>query len=198
MIIAYLAQPVHADEGGIGEGGVIVGTLGQHEVGLAVDVGVTQLLVVHHRLIEGGGNRFELVQVDLGHGAVVGPLRNLRIVVLHQDGGGFLRGNQHGILGHHVAAGDRHILHVDVVLLAEVLLNPAGPVVVIHGGVADLGPVVHRDRDLDALRKGLPVRGNVRRGEGREAQQQAERQEQRNEFLHGSFPPFFYFRAFSP
>ena len=183
MIVADLLQPVHTDEVLERIGGVIVGTQGRHEVGVAVDLGVGQLVVFHHAVVVGGSDGGEVIHVECGQIAVARPLGDLGIVVFHQHGGQVLGRRQHGILGQHVAAGNGDEVHSDVVLIAEVFLNPLGPVVVFHVGHARLTAVIHRDGDADVLGKGLP-RGRFRGREGRDAQQHNRCQCQGKDLLH--------------
>ena len=183
MVIADSAQPVHAHEVRVGVGGVVVRTLGEDEVGLAVDVRVAQLVVLHHLAVVGRRNGGERLQVDGLHGAVSRPLRNLRIVILHHDGRGLLARDEQGVLGHDVAARDGDILDGDVVLVAEFLLDVLGPVVVIDGGIADLGAVVHRHGDGDGLGERLPG-GHFGGRSGDHGQSHRQRQQQSEHLLH--------------
>ena len=183
MVIAHSTQPVHAHEGRIGVGGVVVRALGEDEVGLAVDVRVAQLVVLHHLAVVGRRDGGKRLQVDGLHGAVGRPLRNLRIVILHHDGRGLLARDEQGVLGHDVAARDGDILDGDVVLVAEFLLDVLGPVVVVDGGIADLGAVVHRHGDGDVLLKRLPFR-HFGVGGGDHGQHHHQRQQQGEHLLH--------------
>ena len=167
MIVADLVQPVFPDEGLEGVGSVIVGTVGGNEIGFAVDLGVSQLVIGNHPLIVGGGNSREIVHAEGGQVSVSSPLGDFRIVIFHQDGGQLIGGRQHGILGHHVGTGDSNVVHGDVVLVAEVFLDPFGPVVAFHVRHAGLSAVIHRNRDGHVLGKGFPI-GSFRCSHGEE------------------------------
>ena len=184
MVIADLVQPVLADEGLEGVGGVIVGTESGNEVGLAVDLGVGQLVVGDHPLIVGGGNRRELIHTEGGQVSVRRPLGDLRIVIFHQDGGQFIGRCQHGIFVHYIGTGDRHIVDGDVVFVTEVLLDPFGPVVVFHVRHTGLSAVIYRDRDGHVLGKGFPGSSFLSGGHGEERQHHHSCQHQRKDLLH--------------
>ena len=192
IVIAHLPQPVHTDEGLEGVGGVIVGAQGRYQEGFAIQLGEGQLVVFHHAIVVGGGNRREIIHVEGGQIAVSGPLRNLGIVVFHQHGGQIIRRRQHGVLGHNVGPGNGDEIHGDVVLVAEVFLDPLGPVVVLHVGYARLTTVIDRDRDGHVLREGFPGRRGFRGSQGQHGQHHDGCQHQGKDLFHRGSPPFLF------
>ena len=157
MIISYLLQPVHTDKYLEAECGVGIRSLSKYEIGLIVHGRILELIQFYHPVVIRRRNGSELIHIEGGQISVVRPLGKLGIVELHQHGRQGACGCQQSIIGHNIVTGDRNEFHGDVPLIAEVLLNPLGPVVAGHIRNAFHTSVINRNLQGYILCEGFPA-----------------------------------------
>ena len=157
MVIADFPQPVHTHPVLPGVTTVIERSLSQCEIYLSVEFRVAKLVVFNHLRIIIRRNLCEVLQTVSCQITVIRPLGKLGIVVLHQNGGQTLGSRQQRIICHNIRSRNRNEFHGYVVLVAEILLNPSGPVVVVYGGNSLHASVVNGNLQGNVFRKSLPA-----------------------------------------
>ena len=157
MIITNLLQPVHTNEYLPGMSRLIICALAHYKIGISVDRGIIQLVLLHHSVIIGRRHRCELIHVDRCEITIVCPLRQLGEVKLRQHGRQRSRRCKQRIIRHNIVTGDRNEFHGDIPLIAEVLLNPLCPVVIYHIRNTFHASVINRNLKGYILCKRLPA-----------------------------------------
>ena len=157
MIITNLLQPVHTNEHLPGMSRLIICALAHYKIGISVDRGIIQLVLLHHSVIIGRRHRCELIHVDRCEITIVCPLRQLGEVKLRQHGGKRSRRCKQCIIRHNIVPGDRNEFHGNIPLIAEILLNPLGPVVIYHIRHTFHASVINRNLKGYILCKRLPA-----------------------------------------
>ena len=157
MVISNLLQPVHTNKGLPGICRLIIGAFAHYKIGISIDGGIIQLSLIYHSVIIGRSNGRKLVHIDGGQITVIRPLCQLGIIKLRQHGRKRSCGCEQRIVRHNIVTGDRNEFYGNIPLIAEVFLNPLGPVIVHHIRNTFHASVVNRNLKGYILRKRLPA-----------------------------------------